>query len=420
MKQAEAGDKVKIRTVREELFGILLESSEPGIVLLKLGSGYNIGINKDDVVEIVLLEKRKQEAKENKVKANSKLPSVDVIMTGGTISSKVDYRTGAVNSLTRPEELFEMYPELLGICNIRNIKTPFMKLSENMDYKDWQEVARSASESLNDPEVAGVILTHGTDTLHYTSAALSFFIRDLNKPLVLTYAQRSSDRASSDAAMNLKCAAIAACSDIAEVMIVGHASWNDDFCYALLGTKARKMHSSRRDAFKPINTNPIAKIFPDGKIEKVSSHKLRDSGRVKLDTVFNDRVALVKFYPGMDPEIVDYYAARYSGIVIEVSGLGHVSVSESRNNFLPAIKKAIANGLVICATPQTIFGRLDPLVYSTGRDLLKAGVIFLEDMTSETAFVKLGWVLGHKNWKMQIKEKMLENFSGEISERLQE
>jgi glutamyl-tRNA(Gln) amidotransferase subunit D len=323
--------------------------------------------------------------------------------------------------LTKPEELLKFYPELKEIVNIRKVKVPFMKASENMDHKDWQEIAKSAYESLQDRECSGVIITHGTDFLHYTSAALSFFLRDLNKPVVLTYAQRSSDRASSDARLNLICAAHAASSDIAEVMLVGHASSNDDFCYALRGSKVRKMHTSRRDAFKAINTRPIARIFADGKIETIIGYNKRDNERkVRLDDKYDDKIALIQFYPGMEPEIFDYLSSRYKAVVIEPGALGHLPIEGARKNLLPAIKKAIDNGLIICAASQTIYGRLDPLVYSPGRILLKTGIIFLEDMMAETALIKLGWILGHADWRGKIKEKMLENFAGEINLRLEE
>ena len=416
----QPGDRVIVKTIKEELEGIILESHEQGLILLKLSSGYNIGIKKEDIVDIEVLEQVKEKDKKTEFKPKENLPYIDIIMTGGTISSRLDSKTGGVKWLTSPAELFKFYPELFKIVNIRKIEIPFMKASENMDYRDWKEIAKLAEKSLNDKDCQGVIVTHGTDTLHYTSAALSFFLHNLNKPVVLTYAQRSSDRASSDASLNLQCSAKAAISDIAEVMIVGHSSSNDDFCYAMPGVKVRKMHSSRRDAFKTINAKPFAKLFPD-KIEKLSNHKIRDNNKkVKLDDSFNDRVALIKFYPGMSPEIFDFYSARYHGLIIEATGLGHVATTEARNNLLPTIKKAIDNGLIICFAPQTLYGRLDPYVYSPGRELLKAGVIFLEDMLPEVALVKLSWVLGHSAWKDKIKEKMLENFAGEINPRLEE
>ncbi|MHA1866258.1 MAG: Glu-tRNA(Gln) amidotransferase subunit GatD [Candidatus Heimdallarchaeaceae archaeon] len=416
--EAKAGEKIRIRTAKEIIEGILLENYESGIVLVKLNSGYNIGIKKEDIIDIEKIKgKKKRRIKEKKLLQNKKLPAIDVIITGGTISSRLDPETGGVSWLTSPEDLFKFYPEISEIANVREVKVPFMKASENMDYLDWKEIARYVKESLDKEEVKGVIITHGTDFLHYTSAALSFFLQNLSKPVVLTYAQRSSDRASSDAALNLQCSARIAISDMAEVVLVGHGSENDDFCYAMLGSKVRKMHSSKRNAFQPINIQPLAKVWPD-KIEKLSSYKKRGTKKVKLDLSYNDKVALIKFYPGMDPEIFDFLSKRYEGIVLEVAGLGHLATNEARKNLLPAIKKAIDNGLVICAAPQTLYGRLDPLVYSPGRKLMKTGIIFLQDMLPETALVKLGWVLGHSEWKDKIKEKMLENISREINKRL--
>ena len=417
---AEIGDRVKLISVKEELEGVFF-GEQDGIYILKLKSGYNIGVKKEDVLNFEIIEKKKskKESEIKETKLNKNLKNIDLIVTGGTISSRADYETGAVKSLSTPEELLKFYPELKAIANVRKIINPFSKFSENMDSLDWREIARIVSESLNDKECGGVIITHGTDFLHYTAAALSFFLRDLNKPVVLTYSQRSSDRASSDARLNLICAAQAAVSNIAEVMLVGHASLSDDFCYALRGSKVRKMHTSKRDAFKPVNTRPLAKIFID-KVEPILSYNPRSDKKVKLDDKFNDKIALIKFYPGMDVEIFDYLASRYQGIILEVAGLGHIAGDDARKNLIPAIKKAIDNGLVVCAAPQTIFGRLNHLVYSAGRRIAKAGIIFLEDMLSETAFVKLGFVLGHKDWKVKIKEKMLENFAGEINSRIEE
>lgn len=418
--EPNAGDKVKVITSKEEVEGILIESSESGIVLIKLKSGYNIGIKKEDVTNIELIEKAKEKETEFKIKDKKSLPYIDIIITGGTISSRVDYKTGGVKWLTKPEELFKFYPELFGVVNVNEIKIPFMKASENMNSEDWQKIAEEVEKSLNNKDVSGVIITHGTDFLHYTSSALSFFLQDINKPVVLTYAQRSSDRASSDAEMNLLCAAHAAVSDIAEVMLVGHATNNDDFCFAHKGTKVRKLHSSRRDAFKSVNENPVAKIFPEGKIEIMNNYNKRGNNKkIKLDLNFEDNVALLKYYPGQSVDIIDYYSQTYKGIIIEGSGLGHVASEDAKENWLPVIKKAINNGMVICMTSQTIFGKVDSYVYSPARELEKAGVIYLKDMLAETALVKLGWVLGHKEWKNKIKEKMLENINGELSPRIE-
>jgi len=419
-KKPEPGDIIEVNLGKKKEMGILLESYDPGIVLLKLDSGYNLGLKKEDISDIKIVEKKKKEKEKPEKKLSGKKPIIDFIITGGTISSKLDPTTGGVKDLTDPKEFFSMYPEIFEIVDVR-IKSPFMKWSENMDFSDWQKIAKLAGRSLNDPQVKGVIISHGTDFLHYTASALSFMLSNLNKPVVLTYSQRSSDRGSSDARLNLLCSAQAALSNIAEVMIVGHANLDDEYCYALRGGKVRKMHTSRRDTFRPINCKPLAKIWPDGKIEAISEHKKRSKGKkkVEVDTEFDDKIALVKFYPGQDPNILDYYQKNYKGIVVEVSGLGHV-ITAGRNNWLPKLKEVIKKGLLVYAAPQTIYGRLDPYVYESARRIQEIGVVYLGDILSETAFVKLGWVLGHKDWRGTVatKVKMLENINGEFNERL--
>jgi len=311
-----------------------------------------------------------------------------------------------------------MYPEIFDVVDIK-VKSPFTKWSENMNSEDWIKLAKLVQKSLNDNNVKGVIISHGTDFLHYTAAALSFLLKDVNKPVVLTYSQRSTDRGSSDARLNLLCSAKAVLSDIAEIILVGHASTNDNFCYGLKAAKVRKMHSSRRDAFKPINCKPIAKIFSD-KIEPLSQYNKRNKNKVKLDAVFQDKVALIKFYPGQSPDILDYYAKKkFKGLIIEMSGLGHI-ITEGKNNWLLKIKELIDKDITICAAPQTLYGRLDPYVYEAGRRILKTGVIYLKDILPETALVKLGYVLGKTKSKEKIKELMLTNITGEFNDKLGE
>jgi len=445
------GDYVRLKLAKEEIEGRVLESADSSIVLLKLKTGYNIGILKENIYGGRALKKFKPSSISHPppVRKEEGKKTVGLIMTGGTIVNKLDPRTGGVAPLTEVGEFAKFYPELFEMVNVK-IDSPFMIASESMDSNHWKKIAESCEKMLNDPAIEGVIITHGTDFLHYTAAALSFFLKNLNKPVALTYSQRSSDRASSDANLNLKCAARMALSNCAEVVLVGHANTDDDFCYAMLGTKVRKLHTSKRDAFKPVNISPLAKIWPDKadqlnlsaafncsvnsqpteknrgtklvdykeKIEFLREHRPRNNNKVELDLDYSDKVALVKFYPGQDSDILDHYALKYKGIVIEGSGLGHLPVSEAAHNWLPKLKKHIREGLVVCVSSQCIFGRVDEYVYSNLRELAESGVIFLEDMLSETALVKLGWVLGHHGWKGKAKEKMLENVAGELNERL--
>ncbi len=419
---AQPGDLVEIHLMKIIYEGTLLEvpESERGIILIKLGNGYNIGFNKKDILDIKVLKKAKNSEEKFDIKHDSKKPNIGMIITGGTIASRYDSKTGGVHPLDTPESLFKFYPDIFKRVNVLKVEVPFMKWSENMDFKDWEKIARVAEKLLNDNNIQGVVITHGTDFLHYTASALSFFLGKLNKPVVLTYSQRSIDRASSDANLNLQCSVeVAGLSDIAEVVLVGHADSEDNFCYVMPGVKVRKLHTSRRDAFKVINGKPIAKVYPE-KIEILRNfNKRNNKNKVKKDIDFEEKVALIKFYPGQDPKILDYYVKEgYKGIIIEMAGIGQIATKDSRNSWISKLKETIGKRVVVCAVSQCINGRVDPLVYSAGREILETGVIYLEDMLSETALVKLGFVLGHRGWN--VKEKMLENFAGELNRRLEE
>jgi glutamyl-tRNA(Gln) amidotransferase subunit D len=421
-KEFSPGDNVEIITKYQKWRGHILESSDSEIILLKLDTGYNIGLRESDILDAKTLEKAVWLKKEKSVLSTREgLKNIAMIITGGTISSRLDPKTGGTIP-TDAEEILHIAPELKDICNIKTIESPFLKFSEDMDPSDWKKIAELAADFLNQKDIDGIIITHGTDTLSYTGTALSFFLKDLNKPVALTYSQRSIDRGSTDAHLNLVCAARYATSDIAEVVLVGHETVDDETCIAIPATKSRKMHASRRDAFKVINTEPLARISKDS-LEILKEFNAKDLGKkVKLDAAYNDKIALIQVSPGADPGILDYYMKeKYKGLVIATTGLGHVPGKGSKNNWLPKIKKAVDLGMTIVAAPQAIYGRLNPNVYSSGRDLQKTGIIHLKDMLPETALIKLGWILGHKSWakdKEKVKEKLFENVAGEFEERL--
>jgi glutamyl-tRNA(Gln) amidotransferase subunit D len=416
MAEPSNGDLVVVENSKEKFEGIYLPSPEKGLFLLKMENGYNIGFNKKDVLKIRVKKKFKEVKEEIETPEGKSKKNIAMVVLGGTIASRLNPGKGGVDSVETPQDLFKFYPELFEKVNVKKIVSPFSKDSSQIDFKDWQKVAKEIVEIANDGEISGIIVTQGTDSLHYSSAALSFFLRDLGKPVVLTYSQRSIDRGSSDARLNLLCASQVCLSDSAGVFVVGHADANDNFCYAMNGTKVRKMHSSRRDAFKPVNENPIFKVYED-KIEIISSYKKREKSKCVLDNKFEEKVGLLKFYPGQDPSILDYYVKEgYKGLIIEALGLGQLATSGARLSWTKKLKE-VQKKLIVCFTTQTVFGRVNPKVYVTGRELEETGIIFLEDMHSETALVKLGWVLGHKDWN--VKEKMLENFSGEFNKRIE-
>jgi glutamyl-tRNA(Gln) amidotransferase subunit D len=419
-------DKVKIRSQKGEFEGRLMPRPEIGdnsILVVKLDNGYNIGIKFSAGTTI---EKTgnipKQEKPKAHVKISKDLPKIGLIYTGGTIGSKIDYLTGGVFMLTKPEELLSEVPELADIANIE-VNNLMSIASEDMTYIEWQKIAKAVADALNNGS-RGVVITHGTDTMHYSSAALSFMLKNLNAPVIITGSQRSSDRGSSDAFLNLICSVqLAAKSDIAEVAICMHESPSDTYCSAVRGTKARKMHTSRRDAFKPINNNPIARVNSSGNINYLSDYRkvsnVNEHKKVEVVLGFEPKVALIKTYPNSDPGIIDYYVSKgYKGIILEGTGLGHTPVSTANKDFswLGKIKTAIDSGLIIGMTSQCLYGRVNKNVYRNLRLLSSAGVVYCEDMLPEVAYVKLGFLLG--NFKKEEARSMLsENITGEITPR---
>lgn len=424
-KGISAGDEVKVAHSGRTLEGVLIPRPDSGngsTLIIKLKNGYNIGIEFDKNTSITKVGSHRQSFEFPKVELKGKrsLPKVTIMATGGTIGSKVDYETGGVYALTKSEELLYLIPELSEIADIK-IEGLMSVMSEDMTYKEWQRIAAAAAEALNSG-CRGVVITHGTDIMHYTAAALSFMLSGLNAPVVITGSQRSSDRGSSDAFMNLICATrLAAGSDIAEVGICMHADSSDRFCNFTRGTKVRKMHTSRRDAFRPVNNKPIARLSMGGGIEYLSDYRKMTGrkGKVRAVTGFEPKVALVKFYPNSDPDLLEYYSSKgYKGIIIEATGLGHVAVSpnDARYSWVPHIRKAIDDGLVVGVTSQCLNGRVNRYVYSNLRRVSETGAVYCEDMLPEVALVKLGWLLG--NYKKDEATAMLDkNIAGEITER---
>jgi glutamyl-tRNA(Gln) amidotransferase subunit D len=420
----KTGDKVEVKTKDTTYSGIVMPAPSENIIILKLNSGYNLGISltKDvSIRKIGKLEKGKQLHIKPPIKKG--LPNIVIIATGGTITSKVDYTTGGVSPLTKPEEVLLATPELLNIANIKKVIQPFAVFSEDMAPAEWQKIAKEVARELNQKDISGVIVTHGTDTLHYTAAALSFMLKNLNKPVALVGGQRSSDRGSFDGGMNLICAAHYLKSNIAEVAIVMHGNPADNFCLALRGTNVKKMHTSRRDAFRPINEMPIAKILSNGNIEILNkNYKHRSgNGKAECDASFETKIALVKFFPGASPDILQHFIDhKYKGIIIEATGLGHVATNpiNKSNSWLSIIRNAVERGIFIGFAPQCLYGRLDPYVYSAARQLQDIGVCYLGSMLAETAYVKLGWALAHSKNLAETKKLMLKNIAGEIVEQI--
>ncbi len=281
---AKPGDKVKAITKDKDIEGILMPNEETDSVVIKLENGYNIGIKKEKLKKIEIIEKYKEKkfSKEKQFGHDKKKKTIFILHTGGTIASKVDYKTGGVIARFTPEELISMFPELKKIANIDSWLIENM-WSEDMRFKLYSIIAKDIKKSI-DKGAVGIIITHGTDTLHYTSAALSFILENLSIPVILVGAQKSSDRGSSDAGMNLLCAAeFIAKTDFTGVAICMHENMDDDNCLIMPACKTRKLHSSRRDAFKTVNDSPIARInYKSKKIDIIKKDSPKKSDKKLL------------------------------------------------------------------------------------------------------------------------------------------
>ena len=386
--------------------------SDPDVIVLKMKSGYNVGIRVGQENQLLLLEKPNKPARlQREAQRKEGLKDLVLIGTGGTIASYVDYRTGAVHPALSTADMVNAVPELGEEANIR-ARVLFSIFSENMSVQHWQELAEAVADELNSG-VEGVIIPHGTDTMGYTAAALSFMLGDVNRPVTLVGAQRSSDRPSSDASSNLLAAArFNVRSDAAEVGVLMHDTPSDDHFAVHRGTRVRKMHTSRRDAFQSINSPPLASMDSQGSVSfNTDDYRRKGQRRVQARTEMDTDVVLLQYYPGMSPRRFEGLITDSRGVVISGSGLGHVN-----DEMLVLLQKAVAKGVKVVMTSQCLHGQTNLNVYATGRDLLKAGVIPVADMLPETAYVKLMWALANHD-DSEVEKVMRTPLCGEMGDR---
>ncbi|HPQ80893.1 MAG TPA: Glu-tRNA(Gln) amidotransferase subunit GatD [bacterium] len=410
-------DRVEVETPKGTLEGLILPRSkteDADHIVIKMPIGYNTGIHADSVKSIKKVGRREGHyaIPEKEFPYDKRKKNVTLLGTGGTIASRLDYTTGAVVPAFSPGELYGAVPELADICNLTTKKL-FGVFSENMGPEQYRELACEIGRLIREG-VDGIVIGHGTDTMHHTASILSFMVQDSPVPIVLVGSQRSSDRPSSDAARNLLHATYtAAHSDIAEVMVCMFGPTSDDYDLLHMGTRVRKMHSSYRSTFRTIGDVPLAMVFPDRVVPLREYRRRRDDREVTINAAYDDRVAIIYYYPGMNPDIVDSLVERgYHGIVIAGTGLGHVNAALN-----PALKRAVEAGVTVVMTVQTLWGYVHMNVYDTGRYLLELGVIPCENMLPEAAYMKLCWTLGQTRDMERVKEMMLAPVAHEITER---
>ncbi len=409
-----AGDRVRVDRAEQTYEGVLLPSSTPENLVVKLDSGYNVGVDRDSA-EVEILESDVYDVADaqsegtSEIEFDDDLPTISLISTGGTIASTVDYRTGAVTAQFDAEDVLRAVPDLAGLANYRG-RVVANILSENMTPDVWQELATAIHEEI-EAGADGVVVMHGTDTMQFSASAMAFML-ETPVPIVFTGSQRSADRPSSDNVMNAVCAVEAAKSDCAEVLICMHADASDDRCALHRGTRTRKNHTSRRDAFETVGAKPLGEAdYTIGDTPEISfrrPHSERGETDLALDGDLETDVELIKFTPGTD---ADRLAALddAAGIVIEGTGLGHVNT-----DWISVVDDLTDAGTPVVMTSQCIEGRVCDRVYDTGRDLLDAGVIESEDILPETAKVKLMWALANAD---DVAETMATPLAGEIQTR---
>ncbi|MCK5148707.1 Glu-tRNA(Gln) amidotransferase subunit GatD [bacterium] len=407
-----------VETTRGRFQGIILpraENDDDRHVVLKLITGYNVGVEISTIQSMKEIGYREANYKipEKEFPFSPEKPNVKLFGTGGTIASRLDYRTGAVIPAFSPGELYGAVPELADICNLTTDKL-FAVFSENMGPQQYITLAKAIGEQI-EKGIDGIMIGHGTDTMHHTAAALSFMVQDAPIPIVMVGSQRSSDRPSSDAALNLiHAATTAAHSDIAEVMVCMFGPTSDEYGLLHRGTRVRKMHSSYRSTFRTLGDIPLATVTAKGVRPIHQDYKRRRKDcDVNILPFFEEKVAMVYYYPNMQPDIIDSLVDNgYRGIIIAGTGLGHIN-----KPVYPAIERAVKKGVTIYMTVQTLWGYVHMFVYDTGRDLMAKGIIPAENMLPEVAYVKLGWALGQSEDLDEVKRLMLTPISTEITER---
>lgn len=449
----EIGDQVCVDTTQSSSYrGIIIpryQNATPDRIVIKLENGYNTGISVHKIKNIV----KTNNAANNKsaegdfrnkspsaysnnghrldalvpgesdildeISRHKDLQNVSLISTGGTISSKIDYRTGGVRPALTARDLYDSVPELRKYASIEPHEL-YTEYSENITPEQWTTIAKTVEAKIRASKYRGIIIAHGTDTMHYTAAALSFAFRNLPIPVVLVGAQRSSDRPSSDAALNLLGATILATKlEVGGIFVAMHKTISDDVISCHIGTRVRKNHTSRRNAFESIDVNPIAFVkgeeleLPKENPDVVFPKRTERTENVDVKANFDGNVGLLKFYPGFDPRLIDCSVQLGNKIIIlEGTGLGHVS-----KKCIPSLKNAISQNVLLFMTSQCIWGKTNLDVYETGRDLLSLGVIPLGNMLTETATVKAMWALANFKDSEKIKEIMVESIANEITPR---
>lgn len=339
-----------------------------------------------------------------KVKKQENLakPKIFMVGVGGTLSAKLKNGTWVPGELTT-EHVLKLVPDIKNFVEIES--TNFLRIdSTNVQPENWVTLANMIYPKLSSAD--GIVVTHGTDTMHYTATAISFLIQGLNKPIIFTGSQSIPSNIGSDAKRNLIDAVrVASLADIAESVIVFNGT-------ILRGNRSKKFREIDYDAFECVGMPPLGKV--EGVIRLSGQQTKRKKRKPRLATKIETNVALVKVFPGLEPNYVENLLdVGVKGLVLE--GYGSGNVPTLKRSLIPIIEKATSTGIPVVITTQCALGASWVYLYEVGQKALQAGAIPAHDMLSETALVKLMWVLGRTNNLVKVKEMMLKNYAGEIT-----
>ena len=426
--------------------GLVLPPAATGHTTIKLDNGYNVSYPSEAVQEWIELPANKAPSS-GELEApdeDATLPRVRLIHTGGTIASKVDYATGAVEAKFEPEEMLDAIPELASIARLDSVKIGNM-FSDDIRPQHWNIIAKACAQAFDDG-CRGVVIAHGTDTLHITSSALNFAFAGSGTrpagPIVMVGSQRSSDRGSSDATENLLAAVHWAAhgplpnGDLGDaVVVVMHHTQSDGVMAVHSGLAVRKMHSSRRDAFHPVNGQPLATLStaPEGisitastwYTEALNAATKRPIAAHPTTYETGQRIAQFIAGPWLHAEHVEAVVSTgVQGVVFHGTGLGHLPIDDPQNDapenalLWRILTRCINRELPVVIVNQCIHGPVDMNVYSKGRKQQEMGLLgHGVSSTPEAMVAKLHWVLSQNK---NIKQALSSNLCGEHRETLRE